>query len=238
MSPGTRGRAAPRAASGPSRACPSSIRFNGGFIFAEHPGIAAPEARIIWQAELDPGTLRVAVIPVDRAGPDHLEVARLAPWLSVVIDGEGREHAVLSDGWRHVRIDVEAGSLVEGGLVMLEYRLVGLASAQSSASTLKRFLQLAIHRRFAASLFPPEPRMTRWLTLLRVSDALRAGASQREIGRALFGEERVDQEWDGRSDSLRSRVRRLVRDARAMAGGGYRALLRRDGRPPGKQDHR
>ena len=229
MLPGTRERALPPAAS-IHPVIPPTIRFNGGFTFAERPELEAPDARIIWHADIDPATLRVAVIPVDRVGPDHLEVARLSPWLSVVVDGEGREHAVLSDGWRHVRIDVEAGSLVEGGLVMLEYRLVGLASAQSSASALKRFLQLAIHRRFAASLFPPEPRMTRWLTLLRVSDALRAGASQREIGRTLFGDERVEQEWLGHSDSLRSRVRRLVRDARAMARGGYRVLLRKGGR--------
>ncbi len=224
MLPGTRERALPPAAS-----IQPTILSNGGFTFAEHPGIAAPEARIIWQADVDPATLRVAVIPVYQAGPDHLEIARLAPWLSVVTDGEGHEHAVLSDGWRHVRIDVEAGSLVEGGLVLLEYRLAGLASAQSSATALRRFLQLAIHRRFAVTLFPPEPRMTRWLTLLRVSDALRAGASQREIGRVLFGDERVDQDWDGHSDSLRSRVRRLVRDTRAMARGGYRALLRKGG---------
>jgi hypothetical protein len=237
MLPGTRDQARPPAA-WVHPAIPPTIRFNGGFTFAERPDLEAPDARIIWHADIDPATLRVAVIPVDRAGPDHLEVARLAPWLSVVVDGEGREHAVLSDGWRHVRIDVEAGSLAENGLVLLEYRLVGLASAQSSASALRRFLQLAIHCRFGASFFPPEPQMARWTTLLRVSDALRAGASQREIARALFGEERVDQDWDGHSDSLRSRVRRLVRDARAMARGGYRFLLRKDGRSSGGPSRR
>lgn len=233
MLPGTHGRARPHAAL-IHAAIPPTIRFNGGFTFAEHPELEAPDARIIWHADIDPATLRVAVIPVDHAGPDHLEVARLARWLSVVVDGQGREHAVLSDGWRHIRIDVESGCLAEGGLVLLEYRLTGLASAQSTVSNLRRFLQLAIHCRFGAPLVPREPRMTRWVTLLRVSDALQAGASQREIGRALFGEERVNREWEGRSDSLRSRVRRLVVDARAMARGGYRLLLRGGGSPPGR----
>ena len=212
---------------------PKTLRFNGGFIFAERPDLEAPDARIIWHSEFDPSTLRMSVIPVDRAGPDHLDVTRLVPWLAIATDSDGREHAVLSDGWRHIRIDVEAGSLVGSGQVLLEYRLTGIAGAQSATLALRRFLQLALHHRFAASLFPRDPRMARWLTLLRVSDALRAGASQREIGRVLFGDARVDLDWNERSESLRSRVRRLVGDARAMARGGYRFLLRKGGKPAG-----
>lgn len=63
--------------------------------------------------------------------------------------------------------------------------------------------------------------------MLRVHDAIGRGASQREIGAALFGEERVARDWVGESDSLRSRVRRLVGEAHAMARGGYRQLMRR-----------
>ena len=63
--------------------------------------------------------------------------------------------------------------------------------------------------------------------MLRVHDAVRDGASQREIGAALFGDERVGHDWSDGSDSLRSRVRRLVREARDMAQGGYRQLMRR-----------
>jgi len=63
--------------------------------------------------------------------------------------------------------------------------------------------------------------------MLRVHDALQEGASQREIGATLFGDERVAHDWIGESDSLRSRVRRLVREANAMARGGYRQLMRR-----------
>lgn len=108
--------------------------------------LEAPDARIIWHSDFDPSTLRVSVIPVDRAGPDHLDVTRLVPWLATATDHDGREHAVLSDGWRHIRIDVEAGSLAEGGRVLLEYRMIGLASTQSAILTLRLFLQLALQR--------------------------------------------------------------------------------------------
>src|SRR3546814_8853172 len=85
----------------------------------------SPEARIIWYADLDPATLDVAVLPVDRDDPDHVALEELAPWLTVVADRDGREHAVLSDGWRHIRLDVAAGTLAPGGRVLLLYRIAG-----------------------------------------------------------------------------------------------------------------
>lgn len=199
---------------------------SGAFTFAEHPGLAAPEARIIWHANLDPSTLDVSVLPIDRADRDHVTLEELAPWLTVITGSDGREHAVLSDGWRHIRLDVETGTLARGGRVLLLYRISGLASARTRLLPLRRFLDLAEHHRFTATLFPRDPRIDRWLALLRVHDALAAGAGHREIGQALFGADHVERDWKRRSDSLRSRVRRLVRDAVSMAEGGYRSLLK------------
>lgn len=224
-SPGMRAQA--RRPADPSRAGLRPTRSSGGFTFAEDPGRAAPEARIIWHADLDPGTLRVAAVPSDPSDPDSIRTERLAPWLAIATDAAGHEHAVLSDGWHRIRIDVEDGSIAREEAVLLHYRLLGVASAETRILPLRRFLELCRHGRFAASLFPDDPRIERWLAVLRVHDALAAGASHREIGAALFGEERILLDWGGRTDSLRSRVRRLVRDARTMARGGYRNLLSR-----------
>jgi hypothetical protein len=202
-------------------------RSSGGFTFAEHPDRAAPEARIIWHADLDPGTLRVIAVPSDPADPDSIRTERLAPWLAIATDSDGREHAVLSDGWHRIRVDVEEGSIAREEAVLMHYRLLGIASAEPKILPLRRFVELCRHGRFARSLFPRDPRVERWLKVLRVHDALAAGASQREIGAALFGEDRILLDWSEQSDSLRSRVRRLVRDAHTMARGGYRYLLQR-----------
>ncbi|MGJ0239928.1 DNA -binding domain-containing protein [Novosphingobium fluoreni] len=197
----------------------------GGFTFAEDPGLAAPEARLIWRAELDPGTLPVIALGADPSDPDSILVERIVPWLTVAVDPAGHEHAVLSDGWHHIRLDIEEGRLAGEAAVLLHYRLHGLASAEARLLPLRRLIDLCRHGRFARSLFPRDPRIERGIAMLRVHDALGEGASQREIGMALFGRERVATDWNHRSDSLRSRVRRLVREARAMARGGYRHLL-------------
>ena len=220
ISPGMCGLARPRAAPIPSL-------FSGGCTFAEHPSRAAPEARIIWHAEFDPGTIAVAAIPADPSGPDSLDLADIAPWLTVAIGVGGREHAVLSDGWHHIRFDIEEGCLAGQRAVLLQFRLQGIQSSERRLLPLRRFLHLCRTRRFSRSLFPPDPRIARMVDMLRVHDALVQGASQREIGAALFGEHRVALDWSVPSDSLRSRVRRLVREAGIMARGGWRQLMGR-----------
>lgn len=219
-------RAPPRAA---RRLPPLRIRCSGGCTFAEHPDRAAPSARIIWHADLDPGTIAVAAEPADPSHPDSLRIDRIASWLAIAVDAEGREHVVLSDGRHHIRLDVEEGRLTGQQAVLLQYRLYGLASAQARLLPLRRLLDLCRNRRFARALFPRDPRIERGIAMLRVHDAIHAGASQREIGEALFGMERVRDSWSDGADSLRSRVRRLVSEARGMARGGYRQLMRRRG---------
>lgn len=166
-------------------------------------------------------------MPADPSNPDSIRIDRIAPWLSIAIDEMGREHAVLSDGWHHIRLDIEEGRLAGEKAVLLQYRVQGLASAEAVLLPLRRFLDLCRHRRFARSLFPRDARIDRGIEMLRVHDAIDQGASQREIGAVLFGDERVRRDWGGESDSLRSRVRRLAREAHAMARGGYRQLMRR-----------
>lgn len=207
---------------------PAATPHNGGFTFAEHPEREAPEARIIWHASLDPGTLSVVAVAADRGDPDALTVADLAPWLTVMHGDNGMEHAVLSDGWHHIRIDIVEGSLAAGAPVVLHYRLSGIATAEDKILPLRRFLHLCRHHRFASSLFPRDSQAERQLLMLRVHDGLAAGASQREIAVALYGPDQVGRGWEGSSDAIRSRIRRLVAEARAMAKGGYRRLLLRD----------
>ena len=202
-------------------------RKAGGFTFAEHPAVAAPDARILWHADLDPTILRVTAQPVAGESPDHVARSMLERWLTLIPDIDGTEHIVLSDGRRRIRLDIEAGSIADGGPVLLHYRLEGIASAERRVRPLRRFLHLCQRRRFSRSLFPAEPGMDRHLLVLRVSDALRAGASQREIALVLFGADRVAQDNARGSDSLRSRVKRLIGDARRMAAGGYRALMQK-----------
>jgi len=138
---------------------------------------------------------------------------------------------VLSNGYRRIRIDIEQGSLACGRPVLLRYAMQGFVGQRTEARllALRRLAGLLRTGRFLPTLFPAERRVERLIEVLRVADALSAGASQREIAAVLFGSERISSDWRTVSDSLRSRVRRLVREARRMVDGGYRGVMRGDG---------
>lgn len=224
MLPGMFGRVRPRAVRRSTRPYPEVIPSDGGSTFAERPEVEAPDARILWRADLDPGTLRVRASPADARHPDAVDVTRLAPWLTVLAEPDC-EHVVLSDGWHHLRIDIEQGSLADGQAVILEYVLAGIASAGPKILPLRRLLDLYRRRRFSPSLWPADRRVARWILVLRVLDAITAGASQREIARVLFGNMEAGGADARRTDSFRSRVRRLASEARRVGGGDYRWLM-------------
>lgn len=201
-----------------------ATRCGGGYTFAEDPARPAPDARIIWHADLDPGALDVVAAIASASSPDAIDTACLAPWLSAAVDESGVEHVVLSDGWQHIRLDIAGASLLAGIPVVLHYRVSGLASAEPKLLPIRQLVALVRHRRFLRTLVVPDPWIARHLLALRVGDALNAGASQREIAEQLFAN---GAGAGDRADSLRSRVRRLAREARRLRGGGWRMLMRR-----------
>ena len=56
-------------------------------------------------------------------------------------------------------------------------------------------------------------------------DGALAGATQREIGAAIFGEHRIKSDWDEGVHSYKSRTRRLIRKGRGLMENDYRDLL-------------
>ncbi|MEV5032430.1 DUF2285 domain-containing protein [Sphingobium sp. LMC3-1-1.1] len=199
---------------------------NGGFTFAEDPGLPVSEARVIWHADFDPAILPVSIEAGAAVGEEAIDVAALAPWLRAASDPAGREYVALTDGRRHIRLDIMAGSLLRArGPVLLRYDMWGARTASLRMRTLERFLDLVRTGRFRAPLYPGDPAVARGVELLRVHDARASGATQRDIGKVFFGAEAVERGWDGGTDHIRQRVRRLVKSARDMAEGGYRLLM-------------
>jgi hypothetical protein len=65
-----------------------------------------------------------------------------------------------------------------------------------------------------------DQRLARLVDALRVGDALREGASQRDIALGIYGGE-----WPGDGEHLKSRVRRMIQLAAALVRAGPRAVL-------------
>jgi hypothetical protein len=140
------------------------------------------------------------------------------------IDPGGGEEVLIGRGAQSIRMSIVRGTLREGP-VRLAYALSGLTALDAPILTLRRLLALQRDGRFSPPLYPALTRGRRWAMLIRTLDALAVDPGQRVIATALYGNSLVVAEWAGRSDFLRSRVRRLIRQALGLAAGGYLQLL-------------
>ena len=194
----------------------------GVCFFAEHSDTLGHSARLFWRADHDPAVLVVRAEAVSADDPDHIALDAL-PGRATLLVSTIQQHLLISDGARQLRLDIE-GTL-NAGPVRLHYQLAGIAGVEAQLHTLRRFLALLRLGRFARGLETAEPRVDRWILMLRAHDLAALGASQRDIAAELFGGHRVAAEWRTESDSLRLRVQRLLRDANRLVNGGYLALL-------------
>ena len=180
--------------------------------------------RIVWSALVDPSVIACSAEPIASKHLDAFCFDRLSVPTTTIVSATGVEHLAISDGLKRIRLDVVTGTLSDGP-VRLHYQIAGFAEAEFHLLTLQQLLALQRLGRFARGLHPRETKAERWVMMLRAHDLSTQGASQREISGELFGPD-VVAEWRTRSDFLRLRIQRLLRDANAMVSGGYLELLR------------
>ncbi|HEY1145461.1 MAG TPA: DUF2285 domain-containing protein [Allosphingosinicella sp.] len=188
----------------------------------EPPDLAVPDGRPVWCGDVDPHVLAVRARP--GAGDDVLDLERLAPLCRLLSGEADRQHLLICDGLRSIRIDVVEGK-IQQGRIHLEDLIAGFDQAEKPLLAVRRLLALRRTGRFSTALHPPQSRAGRFVLTLRAWDALASGATQREIAAWLLDEDAQLGRWRVRAPSLRSRAQRLARSARRMAAGGYRALL-------------
>lgn len=72
----------------------------------------------------------------------------------------------------------------------------------------------------------PDLQSQKLRTALRTLDGRLAGASYRDIAIALFGRDRVKDDWNTSGDHLKNRIRRAVQRGTFLMERGYRVLLK------------
>lgn len=180
---------------------------------------------VFWCSDLHAPVLVVDAIPVECDEADAFCLRDL-PHSIVVLRHRGVcEHVLIADGPRCIRIEVRKGTLLEGP-VRLDFALCADRHVEAKILMLRRLTGLCRLGRFPVTLFPPERRARRWAMALQAWDGRQAGASQRDIARVLHGDHAVHDDWNGQSDYLRTHIRRLLRTADGLIGGGWRKLLR------------
>jgi len=196
----------------------------GGCFFAETPDRPVSDARLFWRADWDSSVVAVDAVPSSSGDADSFDIGRFADRVTLLRHPDGHESVLFSDGARHLQFEIVSGTVMAGP-VRLHYRLSGFYSIEIQTLSIRRLAQFCRLGRFPLTLCPPERRAQRWIEMLRAWDGVQAGAKQRDIAAALYGDRAAQSLWD---DGYRTRVQRLIRAAEGMVGGGYLDLLRRE----------
>jgi len=107
----------------PVAGTPAGDACRWGLLFNEDPVRSAPTARILWQAGYDPSVLQVTAEKVSPSSSERFDLDELPVVPTILRTPQGREHVDISDGYRHLRLDVQKGTLLHGP-VKLHYRLL------------------------------------------------------------------------------------------------------------------
>lgn len=190
-----------------------------GLRFALPAAGPAALALVQWDWNCDPSVLPVMAVPAK----DGFDL-RATGLTAIVLRDAVAEHVLIADGAFRLRLAVLDGTLLEGP-VRFHYSLPGNGDC-THLLALRRLMDLRRTGCLSPVLCRPSCRASRWAVLLRAWDAHCAGASQRDIACLLWGEARVRDDWNGRSDYMRMRVHRMIHGADRLVHGGWRHLLR------------
>lgn len=189
-----------------------------GLCFALPPSGSAMIATVQWSWQYDASVLPIVAL----TAVDGFDLRALALPVTLLRQG-GVEHVLIADGTARLRLAVLEGTLARGP-VRLRYPLP-IGHRHPHLLALRQLMTLRETGRLMSGFCLPGRRAPRWTMVLRAWDAHCAGLSQRDIACLFWGHERVDADWNGRSDYLRMRVYRMVRTARYLVHDGWPRLL-------------
>lgn len=190
-----------------------------GLAFAEDPLLDARAARPIWLHGQRPV---VRLIPHSDPTAQCFDLWAIPGRKSLTHEGE---HLWLQGNSGRELVGLTLSPDMRNG-EPFAYAMPAGAEHKQYRFTLETALGLLQRSRASTvtALNRPPRSATIHMRALQALDGTLAGATQRDIAVALFGEERVAEQWNPDSE-LRAQVRYLVQKGRELMEGGYRDLL-------------
>ena len=185
---------------------------------------------IFWSPQKVPYILNCTLAEhIHSAYEDEIILADLSLRLVCVETADGYTHLILEDGCCSLQLRFEE-NLDLNTFFDFEIHIPAYPNMQEkiySASCLDQFL-----RNQKCDIFKKlvPTKAERLIQTLYAYDLSQLGMSHREIAIYLFGESAILDGWDGASDNIRSKTRRLIRHGNRLVKAGYSTFLK----PAGK----
>lgn len=137
----------------------------------------------------------------------------------------GDQHLLFQDSGQFLQVFVQGAELTKQ-VHLLSEAIHSPNILKHQLHAIERFNVLVQGGTLRRTQFSPNLRSQRLCTTLRVLDGRQAGASYRDIAVALFGPDRVNDDWNAGGDHLKNRIRRAAQRGIFLMQGGYRELLK------------
>ena len=188
------------------------------------PKLCASQAPVFWHANVLKRVVRLnAVKPNEGEDVARRTLAEFKADRRAVIGVDGMPLVLMKGRGVHVAVDIRGLPVLTAPFdPVFELRDLDDVSAQTELlKRLQRFTEPAAK----AAQRPPFASDERLHHALIALDESLKGKSYRQIAITIFGEKRVAEEWQGPSQFLKDRTRRLVTKGTELMKGGYRDLL-------------
>lgn len=149
----------------------------------------------------------------------------LACRVTVLAETNRHHHILFSQAERELQLDLH-GTIDRSAASIAIAAMPRLECLSPQIRALRALADLARSRDLRPALYLPASRGARFVRVLQALDGWLAGATQRQIAVALFGEYRVDQDWSDSRQSLRDQTRRAIARGKAFTAGGYLQLIK------------
>lgn len=196
------------------------------FCFFVNPDLDSESVDVFWSPQKVPYILNCTLVEhLHTANNDDMILADLSLRLVCVQTEDGCSHLILEDGCCSLQLRFEE-KLDFNTFFDFEIHIPAYTNMQEkiySASCLDQFLRnqkCDIFKKVSSN------KAERLIQTLYAYDLSQFGLSNREIATYLFGETAILDGWDGVSDNIRSRTRRLIRHGHRLVKAGYSTFLK------------
>ncbi|MCC7482826.1 MAG: DUF2285 domain-containing protein [Hyphomicrobiales bacterium] len=138
---------------------------------------------------------------------------------------DGAQHLLFQDSGKFLQVSVQGAELAEPVHLLSEV-IQSPSILKHQLQVVEHFNALIVGGTLRRTPFSPNLRSQRLCTAVLVLDGRQAGASYRDIAVALFGPDRVNEDWNAGGDHLKNRIRRAAQRGNFLMQGGYRVLLK------------
>lgn len=195
-----------------------------GLLAFTDPSLTARDAPVFWHRHALKRVVRLRALPPRRVDEEGTQVlADFKVQRHAVIDSDGLPLVVMKGRGIHVAVELHDLPVLTRRFRPV-FELVSLSDLAAQMELLKRLQRFLANDTTspATSTFGGDERLRQ--ALLALDESLN-GKTYRQIATAIFGAKMVADEWQGASQFLKDRTRRLVAKGTELMKGGYRDLL-------------